>query len=173
MECMDNCHYLSLNESHACPKLISQIRMLAGLSYGDCCTATPWKALLIGHGLGGRPLQVLVLHYVWVYSLSNLAFCQDGPPHWLDLQQIQLHSTLAYPPCQVVFAILLIPNLICACYPYWPLYLGNCKHQKNVFFRFRKLDIPVCSSNVSALANQLYLKNQVRAKKLYHSFVSE
>merc|ERR1712037_145595 len=29
--------------------------------------------------------------------------------------------------------------------------------------RFRNLDIPVCGSNVSALANQLYLKNQFPA----------
>ena len=50
------------------------------------------------------------------------------------------------------------------------LYLRNWnwKHQKN--FRFRKLDIPVCGSNVSALANKLYLKNQVNNKLFVHFF---
>ena len=97
---------------------------------------------------------------------SNFASGQDGLPQWLDIQQIQLHSTLASPPCQVVFAILLVKFDICKL-----LSLENFKHQKN--FRFRKLDIPVCSSNVSALANKLYLKNQVNKKLFLFSFVSE
>ena len=44
---------------------------------------------------------------------SNFASGQDGLPQWLDIQQIQLHSTLASPPCQVVFAILLVKFDIC------------------------------------------------------------
>ena len=36
---------------------------------------------------------------------------QDGPPQWLDIQQGQVHTTLAFPPCQVVTTILL--SLLC------------------------------------------------------------
>ena len=39
-------------------------------------------------------------------------------------------------------------------------------------FRFRKLNIPVCGSNVSAFANQLYLKNQVNNKQFMDILLS-
>ena len=36
---------------------------------------------------------------------------QDGPPQWLDIQQGQVHTTLAFSPRQVVTTILL--SLLC------------------------------------------------------------
>ena len=142
---------------------VSKLRIVAGLSYSDCCTTTPSKAMLISYGLGGRPLQVesylSCAASIAATSLSLLLVEFCFPSGWTTsvgwyptnsiVQYLGFSTTpgrLDYSPCQFF------------------LYNGwrNCMHAWEEFvFRFRKLDIPVCTSNVSALANKLYLKNQV------------
>ena len=107
---------LSWNQSYVCPKVISQLKMLAGLSYGECCTATPWKALLIIHGLGGRPLQVLCLIIAKGLSLLLIKSGWTTSVAWYPADSIAQYlgffttpGRLCYSPCPCAMYMLYYP----------------------------------------------------------------
>ena len=144
--------------------------MVAGLSYSDCCTTTPSKTLLISHGLGGRPLQVESYSFLRliIVAKSFVKFC--FPSGWTS-------SVAWYPPDSIAqfLGFYTTPGrLHCSPYHILHVHVLYVLVWEEFVFRFRKLDIPVCTSNVSALANKLYLKNQVKTTEwLFTSFVSE